>query len=448
MRPKPKQNTRHYRQVINMAFLCLGILLGFQNCGAPAPELEESTDASSTDTSTEPTDEIFAYDMSVDHVSYMSCSNMSGSPLRRAFYTFKVGAYENEGFKLTNDFIAQFEKDFSSSYIDELESIRTSIANSQNNAATEAQLSLRSELNLQAVRKPSGVTTARLNLEYATFFDNGQGVGRLDRSLVVGSVYDLPRSQRLNFLSNVAGVSDTRRVEASVHFNTATSNVTSEQVRSLVNEIVPDNSGPAFLGITYSNYEGTYKTNALAPIAGSKEAVYGRGFKFEFTAGHGISRNVSSTLPEYSIAHQRVLNDVYEYDLLDPTSGGNSSAWVCPKDHRFVIVDQIDLFEGENTGADTVCNTSADPLDPDTFWASTPSKARAFKRLRQFLRAEDWYIDMDRQCVVSKHNSVSCYGDRSAGQTVNYRSNDTDTVNCGRNGDDLCPHYVSVCYKL
>jgi hypothetical protein len=84
---------RHFLTIIFLIAIVVSVPMLYQNCSQP---LAERADASSV-AATAP----FAFESRVDHLAYMSCSNMPSGYDPTAYFTFRAGAYtEGNGIRL------------------------------------------------------------------------------------------------------------------------------------------------------------------------------------------------------------------------------------------------------------------------------------------------------------------------------------------------------------
>ena len=165
-----------------------------------------------------------------------------------------------------------------------------------------------------------------------------------------------------------------------------------------------------------------------------KKKAYGRGYQVDFRMGLGIELASSSARPIFTKGIHRVINSIQEVDLLKRSaSEADIRPWSCPTENSFIVVRSEDI-----TAAKVNCARTLDPLTP------TEKDRASLTALRRVLRVEDWWIDLERRCIIPKSTDANCYGTMpttTTPPTVKYDGGD-----CTANGF-LCPHYVSVCVR-
>lgn len=378
----------------------------FQNCSVPpivdtdAKALEEAAKVD------------FAYDASIDQITYMSCAlAMPGTFDRGAYYSFRIGAYRDQAGLRLND---SFRLAYGNRPADRQSSI---LASSPANTGTAVQLGVRQLNNFQGLYTADG--NPKNGQDYVNIFET---LGTLDLSDLLVRISP---TSRLRYLRN--GSVFGARFEGDLNF---TQNPTlSGSIRTILN-----NDG--FLGLTYSYSQkgsggntGMSDTYARAPgylyeDTGSDPArqVYGRGFYLRFT------QPMNGNTPAHQNFPNVILKSVTEMNLLSQTGGTGLGTWTCPDTLRLKIV------RAEDAGAPggTACSMAPDPavLTPDLVIA------------RNQLRVEDWYIDMTNKCIVPKKDPGTCYGS-GAGVTVQYNI----TQDCQEGVSPSCVSFASICYR-
>ncbi len=143
----------------------------------------------------------------------------------------------------------------------------------------------------------------------------------------------------------------------------------------------------------------------------------------------------------------RVLASITEYIIDSRKKISDLKSWDCPNDMQFMIVlpeyvtyQPLD-DEGNPVGDPIIrCAMSPDPISPDN----------QLQTIRQSLPSEEWYVDLERKCVVPKMVVEGiCYGLNSNTQRTHRINYDSFEDECGFNSESglLCPHYASICFR-
>ncbi len=372
--------------------LTLAVLLLFQNC-SDMPE-EKKDNASLGDSLP------FPFETDIDTISYMSCSRTGNGANPRAYFTFRVGAYQAGGIGLTSGFLSQTGSAAQRSDI--LQATNT-------NAGSFLQLAIRQRNHYQTVLGGSGGVVE--GSHYYNFLDS------LNAPVIGDRLGALTSGQKINYFSGITGL-DGKLVEGSLNFFDGESQA--GEVRNyLLNDMV--------LAMTYSSSgAGSEGYTARAPDMTDISKVYGKGYKVNFRLWSGLQGS----------GINRVLQSATEINL---ETGANIKNWSCSAADAYVIVRAQDAASG-------ACSAAADPL-PSTLSAANRTR---LEKIRRVLRVEDWWVDLNRSCVVPKNNPAgsggACYGTGAAAQT-------TITYSVGASGGatscdvNTCPHYVSVCTR-
>lgn len=350
----------------------------------------------------------FSYDATVDQFTHMSCTNLTMSnPLPyngSAYFTYRTGAYYNAGVTLKDSFYTTLKK---YAFDRQAEILAESAANTN----TVLQFALRSRENRQAIKVRTG-TSAVANQDYMNMLSE---LGDQDSAL---TFVRNPSGARIKHMRNgsVGGYA----LEGSLYFTQGAAAV--QDTRDFAQGIGAGGAG--MLAITYTNGSDFSARSAADVVAGSKVnktySVYGRGYIPTFSqpavAGlySGYPKNVFSTMTETS---------------LDGTTLSPAPVWSCPTSLQLRIVRAEDA--GKVAGAmDCVRKTDSVPMSAE------------LKMVRNTLKVEDWYVDLDHKCIIPKHAGLGCYGTVT---DIKYSMGDT----CGTdaNGNSNCVQYASTCYR-
>lgn len=386
------------------AIFAVGLLIiGFQNCSQPPlvdSESQLESEASKVD---------FAYDSTIDQITYMSCAvSEVGTFDAGAYFSFRVGAYRTGGIKLTDSFRQQEGKK-------PPEKQATLLGASPANSQTKVQFAIRKLDNFQVMYTSSGSSIH--GQDYVNVFEP---LGTMDLSdLLVRT----DSATRLKYLRN--GTVFGSRLEGSLYF---TKNPT------LAGSIRTALRNDAFLAQTYAHSApsqtggpGTGDTLARSPrdvIEGSSAnpytQVYGRGYNLKF------AQPTVGTTPSNANFPNVILREVSELNLASTSDRSGLSTWTCPDNLRFRIVRPADSKSGATT-----CAMAPDPA----------VLTNDLSIVRNQIRVEDWYVDMTNRCIVPKKSITTCYG---AGVTqVRYDITQT----CSEGVDPACVSFASVCYR-
>lgn len=381
------------------------VILLFQNCADPL-------DLASEDALSYNNQLPFAFEATVDTLSYMSCSNVPASYESRALFTFRAGAFTSEaGLRLSSAFHAQ-TGNFS------VAQRAQALSESARNRQSILQMAIRPKMQYQSILTASG-SNVREGKDYYSL------LGELDSPEIAEALSALAVGDWINYFAGVLGL-DNRSVEGSLYF--LDSETIANSVRTQLND-----SG--VLTFTYApGTTGEYA--ARGPSSGSETAVYGAGFELGFRLPPGRSSGVRRALDD---------NDIREISLeTNSPSGVNMAAWSCPNDLALKIVRVQDL-------ASVTCNR-----EPDSITALSDPNSR-LSIIRRILPVEDWYVDTTNNCIVSKHeDDMKCYGSATDVTVVYSTGSACDNGKADLDGDGsldvtdntkVCAHYVSVCTR-
>lgn len=371
--------------------LLIGVLMTYQNC-SQAPE--STSDSTSSYVSGLP----FAYSSKVDTIAYMSCSEIKNTVEPRAYFSYRLGAYNNStgGITLTDGF-RQDTRFYSTTE-------RGQALNASSlNGNTRLNLSIRSRSNLQSILAQG---TMRVGNEIDSFLPP------LDSAEVAGPLAGVAVGRMMNYFP---GSGTKRLVEASVRYYQF-ENVSKDTRNNL------EGSGtPAYLVVGYSGSTDELDTVLRKPPGSTNPAVaYGTGYALTF----GLPSEWSST-------ERRVLGTSAGVTEIDLTTNQqvSTASWECSAGYQFMVVRPEDKAAGR-----VVCDAGPD--------LATAPQQPGLNAVRRVLRVEDWFVDMNHKCIMPKRTGDYCYGALQTGQAVNY----TKGV-CVNGGATLCPHFVSVCIR-
>ncbi|MBX3020380.1 MAG: hypothetical protein KF799_01785 [Bdellovibrionales bacterium] len=378
-----------------LAGVCL--LMTYQNC-AQTPEDDGSNSQASYQESLP-----FAYEEKLDTIGYMSCSEIKDSVDRRAYFSYRVGAFNKSvaGLTMTDDFRSKTQ------YYTKTDRARA-LASSYANSGAVLNLSVRLRSNLQSIWSQGEL---RVGDEIDSFLP------ALDSTPVAGPLASLaaPSAGGTKFYANYfPGTQQKRLMEASLRFYEF------ENVSKDTRSNLEGAGSPAYLTVGYGNSGDELATGLRAP---SDNTLASRGYGTGFALSFSLPRN-------YSSGERRVLNPnsgVQEIDLR--TGQPRAASWDCSNSYQFMVVRPEDKFANLVT-----CNATVDRF-------ANATEEAALNAVRRVLRVEDWFVDVANRCVIPKRTGDYCYGALN-GATITYGS-----ANCVNSGATRCPHFVSVCIR-
>lgn len=388
-------------KLIAICFVLLLMIVAFQNCSQP---VQNDTGVSALASEAAKID--FSYDASLDQIGYMSCSTMNpGTYDNSAYFTIRAGAYKGAGLTLTDSFFNSMAKKAP-------EKMAELLTESPANTSTIMQLAVRTLDNYQSI-ETSGTSTPQEGQDYANLLSE-LGTSDMNTALV-----NLPSGQRLRYLRD-GGTPWGARMEGSLHF-TANAGL-AEYLRNRLRNY-------SFLGLTFSQAPTSGDMSNQPYLARSpadvyedtsidvRKIVYGRGFKLRF--GQPAVTSLHSNFPQVA------LREVTEFDLRSSTNRNGLGTWSCPNSLQLRIVRGTDLSK---PGAN--CRKIPDPATLST----------ELTIVRNILRPEDWWVDLENRCIIPKKPGPDCYGDL---KTVVYNLGES----CNTNADNVCTAYASICYR-
>lgn len=380
-------NQRHV-----LAGLTVGVLLAFQNCAQPVDDatLDESSFSDNLP---------FAYDVKVDTIAHMSCSDMASTFEPRAYFTFRAGAYTSKGgLTLTPEFVSatKFYNNQQRANI---------MRESARNAATMLSLSVRTSANFQS---PWALEAVNLGEDIEPMS------APLDSAFIAGPLATMTDSKtRLHYFPS----SESQRlIEGSVRFNRGEKAVADTRSGLHGNSLV--------LTVGFSNSLDPLDTTLRGDTPGNISSVYGTGFYIKF----GVPSKFSSA---GGLDRVMVSDGISEIDMKTKKARVGAAGFDCPSSYQFMVVRTMDRDAGK-----VVCNSWGDRY-------STAEQQAALNALRRVLRVEDWYVDPVNRCIMPR-GAGGPVGDSCYGNLGTRRIQYTD-ASCSHTNTTTCPHFVSVC---
>jgi len=388
------------RPVLMIAGILL--LMTYQNC-AQAPESDQTSQSSYQ--SGLP----FAYKEAVDTIGYMSCSEIKDPVERRAYFSFRVSAFNPQtgGLTMTDAFRN------STKYFDNTARGRA-IATSDVNANTRLNLSVRLRGSLQSIYSQGEMRAGDDIDSFLPSLDSAEVAGPVASVDARGAGCSDSRPCYVNYFP---GAGSKRLMEASLRFYEF-ENIAKETRANLEGA-----GSPAYLTIGYGDSSDELDAKLRSPSSDVKRA-YGTGYAIGFSLPNG-----------YSSGERRVISPASGISEIDLTTGQpRSASWDCGAtpagNHQFMVIRPQDILDGK-----VICNRG-----PDRF--NNVNEQAALNAIRRVLRVEDWFVDLVNHCVVPKRTLDYCYGNLASNVNVSYGQ-----ANCVNSGATRCPHFVSVCIR-
>jgi hypothetical protein len=322
-----------------------------------------------------------------------------------AYFTYRMGAYNQGGVTLTDDFYTSLKK----FKFDQQAEI---LAASSANTGTVLQLAMRGRLDYQNLYLRSGANAAA-NQDYWNMLTT------LGSTETAQTLVNNPSGARVKYLRN--GNPGGYRMEGSLYFSD-----NAAMVQATRDFLSGRSSTMGLITMTYTN--GTTKARSPSDVddtstANASRVVYGRGY----APGFGLPD--ISTVPGSSLNSSypaNVVTSLTETSLEGKTLSP-APVWLCPASLQLRIVRAADVGN-----AGTQCTRKSDP-------AVLPAE---LKLLRNTLKVEDWYIDLANHCMIPKRAGLDCYGTRT---DVAYTMGDACSTDA--NGFSNCVQYASTCYR-
>ncbi len=416
------------QRIILAGVLFLALISSHQNCTPPVVQHDQKLEGLADSSP-------FAFDVTVNRLAYMSCSNMK-SLNQSGFFTFKVSATQGSGLMLTQD------------YLDHVNIYSTSdkkeiLSHSENATNIDAQLVLavRNKDNLDEIYGPEGEGGKKI----------ARILGKLTDSDYVDWLFSLDDDERGYEFANSDGDKD--ELKGSLNF----ADYPETEIDGLRSYI----SKGAQLTLTYTSYLYSSSDDLLPRTPSDRETDAGSNKAVKTAYGVGFDLNLV-TPKGYSQQTKRSLFSVDEYNLETQKPQGN---WKCFDPYIIVRLEDIKA----KCNGDAIVNWCKTNPDPATL-------SDEQKRVRDVLSVDDWYVDWKHRCIVRKEGTESCYGSSNSGTEVGYNitydaATDTtsnslgslacspyggtsgsseipdDASKCWDNKIKLCPHFVTVCYR-
>ena len=371
-------------------------MMFFQNCSSSVPFGTVDRFATLVES------DVFPYEASIDQVAYMSCSEQENVPQDGTFFTFKVGSYRNGGVRVTEEFRNEVIRLNDESVVNAL---------MQNYASTGSRLQL-------SVR-----TMDNLQLIYLTQNNGEDGIQGEDYSNIFTSFGDQAFTSMLWYLEpgDYLRYWPGAQFDSDYRFEGTLKFLDSELIEGDLRNFL-HNRG--IIALTFSE-EGETVARGPGTQAGdtkslSKE-VYGMAISPRFKQPLGPDGgSPGGAMPS------RVLSSVQEIIIDKRRNGTVPGTWSCPDQLQFKIVLPEDA---------TIFNEDAEPVGTRCAMNPDPVQLSAdLKAIRQSLPAEDWYIDLTRNCVVPKPERTttgSCYGKNSNIEQTHIINYDAYQNGCG-----------------
>ncbi|NQZ00876.1 MAG: hypothetical protein HRT45_09430 [Bdellovibrionales bacterium] len=434
----------HLGVVLYLSVIFVG-LVSFQNCSDPLELAEE-------DASTFSDKLPFAYDVKMDTFSYMSCADMTQTNYdRRALHTFHLGAYEpTSGVRLTQEFL-----DATGNFRPEARA--EALSRSPTNTGAILQFAVRNtEVNHQQIllNDPNGRLVV-VGEDIGNFLGGAPlSAPGVASALVKEEVERMEAEQAgdlnatlpyINYFKGSPGF-DGRLMETKLRFPNTLKSITDQFYRSvnLSLTFTPENNVLSYFA------RSPNPENQAREVYGYKYIPTFNGLKRKHGANEqgSFSGNIQ---PSGSSIQNRTIVALREVNLL--TNEGKS--WFCEPDLRLVMIDPFDSRFFDATVGNEPCTISAAAGGVDDM-GSIPS-ARDRKRLeiiRRVLRVEDFYVNIQENCVVPKDSKNSCYpkADADGNLTVDikYGIGSSPPYYCNDNPSEgiyECANYVSICTR-
>lgn len=434
-----KTPTFLFKRALSVLSLLMLMFL-FQNCGVS----EDSITDALSEYETQRADALpFAFDLTVDHIAYMSCE---GELLQQSstHFNFKAGAYnDNEGLKFKDSF---FESSAVGALGGNKKKLLSYLASSARNQGAGVVMSLRESGDF---RGPSGVGGGEADYVSPMLWNPSNNV-QLTETTISGRLYDNPAG--VNYLSGLSGTTG-KSFDAQLGFNGV--GVQGPYMRPIL-----EDSG--YLAFTFATtnldkpgYEARSPVDPLGTDVLAKSSVFGKGYKMGFNkldAGRpGSLRVVAVSVDAYNMESDGttlgeewecseedryiIMKDVADakrrYDL-GPTTNGDG-ALNQPWNEEDIIEGTLAYDDGgkgvggyyyEYMEGDILADDPTDlirkrhkvlcPMVPDQMVSGQAEHTSdAWKRVRNILGVDDWYVFRGPRynCIVPKKNSVGvCYG--------------------------------------
>ncbi len=367
----------------------------------------------------------FAYDMTLDQIAYNSCAYDNMPTNQPGMFTIKAGSFNYGGAKLRSDFVSWARSTIKPIYPAETVSddqVKGFIASNRSLSNAIPQLAIRGRQAPQTLYPLGGSSTASAGVDYVNLLGDLAD----DRWLAtLLAQFNLAPTSGVNFFPLAPGGS--RLFEGQLHYNR-----TNAHRATLINHL----SSSYQLALTYRSVSGDLFA-ARAPSGSDVSHAYGRGYNLKFSQGpSGYQAQSYGNWNVWSGAPINTLTGIDEVSDLRSPAVVNSTVWSCDPYDRFMIVQ----MEYRNE----YC--------PQEDYSITQNDGNArilLARVRQFLKPEDWDVNLARRCVVPKR--ATCYKpEQINGSQVRVQYD--AALPCyspgnGQNVVEICPQYVSICTR-
>ncbi len=439
------------------------IVIAFQNCGKAG--FDSSSQNSSLYTANPSDSAPFAYESSIDMITYNSCSSPTS---QGQTFTFKAGSYDSKssttgtvgastvvaksGVRIRQDFInyaySVLKPDYPNTDI-VASQVRQLLGDSKLNSGVIPQMSVRSIFKSSRLNNVYGKTnTPSIGIDILPQL--GDLVNPTWADLLVAASF--PKKSKIEYTNFFPGAANAQsRIEGEFHFNT--NEQTAEEYRNAFNK-AGGLDAQLVLGFSYAG-EGWLVT-PNNPEDEIMTAAYGRGYQMTFSQmPYGT---VPAGDPIFSYRPNNVVTKVEEYNLED-NKQVTDATWDCSLKLRIVrqedahfdwstVVTSVDLAvtadsnipadlkaAKKQTITDEIASYYQRPsgalqagfcpkMDYDILGAIPPqttdsvysvgawagkSYAQILEMIRRHLPASDWDVNPYAGCVVPK--KFSCYQD-------------------------------------
>ncbi len=419
-------DVRPKKRYLFFLFLIIGIVsvpIFYLNCSGPNPN---STSAASILSSG-----VFPYQMHIDTIAYMSCSNLNGpytntqNDPTNAFFSFKVAALNSNPGNCTTNSTGGSGVCLTQPFIYAVRNLapsdQTSVLQSSTYGGLYPDLSIRPSSDLVDGSSVAYIGTQCTNDCGNPSFADANLLGASEYLSSYASTFFNSGTDWHNSYSTSAGEIP---MSGQISFTGGQNDGAGSAIRGAITQ----GSGNYFLTTEFADAAGTGQAGQGASTNGSNGQVYGYGYRFSFTNGQ-----YQSTGPA------RAISNVYEYDLT--TGQQTSSSWTC---ENFEILYPGDL--GRSSGV------------PRWTPIANPQPANALQAAAlQML--PNWQFDEYGNFVMPPTSVTSgdfCEGTLQMHPQGSYTTPSNtlyyDSTHSGGGGTcstslNNCPHLVSVCVR-
>lgn len=376
-----------------IASLSIILVVGFQNCGkAGFDGTQSGIQASSNPADAAP----FAYEASIDMITYNSCNSQNS---QGKTYNFLAGSYDSKvtaganvgavssvtaksGVKIRQEFINYAYEVLKPDYPNPdvtIEQVQRLLAESTLNAKVNTQLSVRSiNKGLRLNNVFSKTNSPALGIDVLTTL--GDLANPTWADLLLSKAF--PKKSKIEYTDHfpLAGNGE-NRIEGAFHFNS--NEQTAEEYRNAFNKI-GNVDAQLVLGFSYEG-EGLLVT----PGDSSAEVMtsaYGRGYQMTFS----IPTAYGATPSSWAYHPNNVLSKIDEFDLVN-NSQVSDSVWDCGLRYKIVRAEDAHIeWASLVTAIDQAVTTDA----------NIPADMKAAKKEEIILANANYYGRADGQSVA------------------------------------------------